>query len=144
MAVDVTVVRRFNRAWTQRVGVLEESYLGTGLPLGASRLLYEIGREPVTVLALRRRLGLDSGYLSRLLRRLEDDGLVRLRPDPGDARRRLVEATARGRRRWLQLEERSERVAQRLVEPLGPGQRARLDEALATAERLVRAATVEV
>jgi DNA-binding MarR family transcriptional regulator/GNAT superfamily N-acetyltransferase len=144
MGVDVAVVRRFNRAWTQRVGALEESYLGSGLPLGASRLLYEIGREPVTVLALRRRLGLDSGYLSRLLRALEADGLVRLRPDPADARRRLVEATARGRRCWQLLEERSERVAQRLVEPLTPAQRARLDEALATAERLVRAATVEV
>ena len=137
-------LRRFNRAWTQRVGVLDESFLGSGRPLGPARLLFEIGPGGAGVLALRQRLGLDSGYLSRLLGRLVDEGLVEVLPDPADRRRRLATLTARGRREWQELEDRSERMARDLVAPLSESQRARLDDALATAELLVRAATVEL
>lgn len=136
------VVRRFNRSYTQRIGALEESFLGLGLPLGTARLVFEIGMEPGTAQALRKRLGLDSGYLSRLLRRLEDDGLVSVVPDPEDRRRRLVELTGRGRRLFRKLEERSEVRARLLVEPLSERQRRRLVDALATADLLVRAATI--
>lgn len=138
------VVRRFNRSWTQRVGALEESFLGSGRSLGLSRLLFEIGPEGAGVLSLRRRLGLDSGYVSRMLRTLEADGLVRVEADPADGRRRRVRLTARGRREWDRLEERSERRAADLVEALSPRHRARLDEALGLADLLVRAATVTV
>jgi DNA-binding MarR family transcriptional regulator/N-acetylglutamate synthase-like GNAT family acetyltransferase len=100
-----------------------------------------MGPDGATVLDLRRRLGLDSGYLSRLLRGLEDDGLVQVRPDAGDRRRRVVVPTARGRRSIDRLEDRSEERARALVEPLGDSQRRRLTEALATAERLIRSAT---
>jgi DNA-binding MarR family transcriptional regulator/GNAT superfamily N-acetyltransferase len=141
---DVEVLRRFNRAWSQRVGLLEDSYLGQGRSLGASRLLFEIGVDGDGVLGLRRRLGLDSGYLSRLLRALEDERLVDVRRDPADRRRRIVVPTARGRRAIERLEERSEERARVLVGPLGPSQRRRLAEALATAERLIRAATCDV
>jgi len=137
-------LRRFNRAWTQRVGVLDEAFLGSGRPLGPARLLFEIGPDGAGVLALRQRLGLDSGYLSRLLGRLVDEGLVEVLPDPSDRRRRLATLTARGRREWQELEDRSERMARDLVAPLSESQRARLDDALATAELLVRAATVEL
>lgn len=141
---ETEVLRRFNRAWSQRVGVLEESYLGQGRSLGASRLLFEIGPDGAGVLELRRRLGLDSGYLSRLLRGLEEEHLVTVSPDPVDARRRVVVPTARGRRAIDRLEDRSEERARALVERLGESQRRRLDDALATAERLVRAATCEI
>ncbi len=141
---ETEVLRRFNRAWSQRVGLLEESYLGQGRRLGASRLLFEIGRDGAGVLELRRRLGLDSGYLSRLLRGLEEERLVDVRPDADDARRRLVVPTAKGRRAIERLDQRSEERARALVEPLGPSQRRRLEEALATAERLIRAATCEI
>jgi len=141
---DTRILRSFNRAWSQRVGVMEESFLGTGRSFGASRLLFEIGTSGAGVLELRRRLALDSGYLSRLLRGLEDDGLVDVRPDPADKRRRLVVPTAAGRRAIDRLEDRSEERAAHLVGPLGPSQRRRLSEALATAERLIRAATVVV
>jgi DNA-binding MarR family transcriptional regulator/GNAT superfamily N-acetyltransferase len=137
-------LRRFNRAWTQRVGALDESFLGSGRPLGPARLLFEIGPDGAGVLSLRRRLGLDSGYLSRLLGQLADEGLVEVVPDPGDRRRRLATLTTRGRREWQTLEDRSERLAHDLVAPLSESQRARLDEALATAELLVRAATLEL
>src|ERR1051325_5442480 len=102
---ETDVLRRFNRAWSQRVGLLEESYLGQGRSLGASRLLFEMGPRGASVLELRRRLGLDSGYLSRLLRGLEDERLVEVRPDPADQRRRVVVPTAKGRRAIERLED---------------------------------------
>jgi DNA-binding MarR family transcriptional regulator/GNAT superfamily N-acetyltransferase len=142
--VDTEVLRRFNRAWSQRVGLLEDSYLGQGRSLGASRLLFEMGPDGAGALDLRRRLGLDSGYLSRLLRGLEDERLVEVRPDPADRRRRVVVPTAKGRRALERLDERSEEQAAALVASLGDSQRRRLAEALATAERLLRAATCEL
>lgn len=146
MASDVDVLRHFNRSWTQRIGALDESFLGSGRPLGPSRLLFEIGTSPggAVVRELRDRLGLDSGYLSRLLRQLEADGLVRVGADPSDRRRRVATLTPAGRKAWARLEDRSERLAERLVEPLTSRQRARLTEALATADLLVRAATVDL
>jgi DNA-binding MarR family transcriptional regulator/GNAT superfamily N-acetyltransferase len=135
-------LRRFNRSWTQRIGALEESFLGTDLPLGSARLLFEVGTDTTTVHALRRRLGLDSGYLSRLLRHLEARDLVEVTTDPADRRRRVVRLTAAGRRAWRRLDDRSEVLARGLVEPLTERQRTRLTEALATADLLVRAATV--
>jgi DNA-binding MarR family transcriptional regulator/GNAT superfamily N-acetyltransferase len=137
----ITVVRRFNRCYTQRIGALDDSFLGMGLPLGTARLLFEIGSAPATAQLLRERLGLDSGYLSRLLRRLEDDGLVAVLPDPDDRRRRRVELTQRGRQCWRELEDRSQDRARRLVEPLSARHRAQLVAALAQADLLVRAAT---
>lgn len=141
---ETQVLRRFNRTYTQRIGALDESFLGLGLPLGASRLLFEIGPAGALVRDLRDRLGLDSGHLTRLLRRLEDDGLVEVLPDRVDRRRRIARLTRRGRTHFRRLEERSEALAARLVEPLTERQRARLTEALATADLLVRAATVEL
>ena len=69
--MDVARVRSFNRTVTQRVGALQDEYLARGRPLGASRVLWEIGEDGADVRSLRARLGLDSGYLSRLLRSLE-------------------------------------------------------------------------
>jgi DNA-binding MarR family transcriptional regulator/GNAT superfamily N-acetyltransferase len=141
---EVATLRRFNRCYTQRIGVLAESYLDTGRPLGPSRLLFEIGAGGARVADLRRRLGLDSGYLSRLLRQLEQDDIVTVSADPTDGRQRMVRLTAAGRREWRRLDRRSEDVARHLVEPLSARQRAELTSALATAERLLRAATVDI
>ena len=88
--VSTTTLRRFNRTYTQRIGALDESFLGTGRPLNVSRLLFEIGPDGATVRELRDRLDLDSGYVTRLLRRLTDDGLVDVHPDPADRRRRVA------------------------------------------------------
>jgi DNA-binding MarR family transcriptional regulator/GNAT superfamily N-acetyltransferase len=143
---ETEVLRRFNRTYTQRIGALDESFLGLGLPLGLARLVFEVGAQPggATVLDLRTRLGLDSGHLARQLRSLEDRGLAAVRPDPADRRRRVVTLTRRGSAMRRRLDHRSEQLAARLVEPLTERQRSRLTEALATADLLVRAATVEL
>jgi len=142
MTEVISVVRRFNRSYTQRIGALEDSFLGTGMPLASARLLFEIGLEPGTAQALRARLGLDSGYLSRLLRSLERDGLVAVVPDPADRRRRQVSLTEAGQARWNELERRSDERARLLVDPLTERQAQRLARALSEADLLVRAATV--
>ncbi len=145
MTATTATLRRFNRTYTQRIGVLEESFLGTGRPLAVNRLLFEIGAdEGTTVRRLRERLDLDSGHLSRLLRRLEHDGLVATLPDPADRRRRVVRLTEQGRTALRDLDDRSEQLASRLVAPLTPRQQARLADALGTADLLVRAATIRL
>src|SRR6476646_7278396 len=95
-ACHVHQVRRFNRVVTQRVGALEDSYLRRGRPLGEARLIFETGADGADVLVLRNRLGLDSGFLSRLLRSLEAQGLVSVSRQTGDGRRRLVSLTPKG------------------------------------------------
>lgn len=142
MEAAVEVVRQFNRAYTQRIGALETSFLGTGMPLGEARVLFEIGPAGTGVRELRARLGLDSGYLSRLLRELADDGLVVLAADRADARRRIARLTARGARAWRDLDRRSNRIAEQLLDGLSDRQRADLTTALARAYQLVRLATV--
>ncbi len=138
---NASTLRRFNRQFTQRIGALDDRFLGQNRPLGTARLLFEIGRGERRVLKLRSRLGLDSGYLSRLLRGLESEGLIRVEPDPDDRRRRIATLTRRGQREWNELEARSERLAQRLIGPLSPVHRARLDEALLTADRILTSAS---
>ena len=141
---QTAVVRSFNRSYTQRIGALEESFLGMGMPLSHERLLFEIGSAPGTVHKLRARLGLDSGYLSRLLRRLQSEGLVAVTADPDDRRRRRIDLTPKGRAHWTELERRSEERVRMLVAPLTDRQRERLARALAEADLLVRAATVSL
>lgn len=141
------VFRRFNRSWSQRVGLLDSSHLATGRPLNQSRLLFEIAQFPtggVEVAELRERMGLDSGYLSRLLTQLADAELVVVTESTDDRRRRVARLTAQGRSAAEELDLRSERLVQRVVEPLTPGQRRRLEDALTTADLLIRAATLEI
>lgn len=137
-------VRSFNRTVTHRIGVLTGNYLDSGRPLAEARLLFEIGPQGATVRALRERLGLDSGYLSRLLRVLEADGLTTSRRDAADARVRCVALTAKGRKEWQRLDARSRDLAASLLAPLGETQRARLLAAMAEVERFMRAAAVTV
>ena len=88
-------LRRFQRAVTTETGALDGSFLGRGRPLGAARVLNAIGRGRQDVAAIRADLELDSGLLSRLLRRLEAEGLIAMTADPGDARRRRARLPTR-------------------------------------------------
>lgn len=141
---QIAQVRYFNRTVTQRLGVLNGNYLDSGRPLAEARLLFEIGKNGATVRDLRTRLGLDSGYLSRLLRVLEKDGLVASMRDDVDARVRKVRLTAEGERTCMGLEKRSQERAAALLAPLAPAQRTRLLDAMAEVERLMRAAAVTI
>ena len=97
MTLDpIARIRRFNRAVTTEVGALDASFLGRGRPLGAARVLCAIGLDGAEVGTLREAMGLDSGLLSRLLRGLEEEGLVVTEPDPDDRRRRIARPTAKG------------------------------------------------
>jgi DNA-binding MarR family transcriptional regulator/GNAT superfamily N-acetyltransferase len=137
-------VRSFNRTVTQRIGALNDEYLARGRPLGASRVLWEIGDAGTDLRALRARLDLDSGYLSRLVRSLEQDGLVVVEPSPGDKRVRSVRITAAGRAERTMLDRRSDELAHSLLAPLSDAQRDRLVEAMEVVERLLVAGLVEV
>lgn len=141
---QIQQVRRFNRAVTRRIGVLTDDYLGRGRPLAESRLLFEIGGDGADVRELRARLSLDSGYLSRLLRALEAQGLVVVRPSTDDARVRRVTLTRKGQRELDTLDTRSQTLATSLLSPLGAAQRERLIAAMEEVERLLRASAVEI
>jgi DNA-binding MarR family transcriptional regulator/GNAT superfamily N-acetyltransferase len=141
---QIQQVRSFNRAVTRRIGALNDDYLGRGRPLAESRLLFEIGREGADVRDLRARLSMDSGYLSRLLRALEAQGLAKSHASVEDARVRRVTLTAKGRREVEALDRRSQEFAASLLAPLREPQRQRLIAAMAEVERLMRAAAVVV
>jgi DNA-binding MarR family transcriptional regulator len=87
-------IRSFNRTVTQRIGALNDRYLSRERSLGQARLLWEIGLEGCEVRALRRRLELDSGQTSRLLRSLEEANLVTVSPSPSDRRAGMARLTA--------------------------------------------------
>jgi DNA-binding MarR family transcriptional regulator/GNAT superfamily N-acetyltransferase len=140
----VAQVRRFNRLVTQRVGALDDRFLARERPLGAARVLWEIGEDGCEVRSLRERLELDSGYLSRLLRSLESAGLVALEPGERDRRVRVARLTAAGLAERGVLERRSDELAVSFLAPLGDAQRARLVGAMSEVERLLTAAMVRI
>jgi GNAT superfamily N-acetyltransferase/DNA-binding MarR family transcriptional regulator len=137
-------VRRFNRTVTQRIGALDDAFLSRGRPLGQARLLWEIGPDGSDVRLLRSRLGLDSGYLSRLLRALEDDGLVAVDRSGADGRVRTARLTSRGLAEWTELDRRSDDAAAAILGPLSGRQRDRLIAAMAEVRRLLAASSIEV
>ncbi|NHI20608.1 GNAT family N-acetyltransferase [Phycicoccus endophyticus] len=141
---QTATVRLFNRTVTERLGALEEHYLARGRSLGLDRLLWEIGPDGLDVRTLRVRLGLDSGYLSRQLRTLEDEGLVEVSASPGDRRVRRATLTARGLAERDVLDERSDELVESILAPLTPRQRAELTDAASTVQRLFAASAVSI
>jgi DNA-binding MarR family transcriptional regulator/GNAT superfamily N-acetyltransferase len=137
-------VRRFNRAVTQRAGALEDAFLSRGRPLGQARVLWEIGPEGRDIKGLRARLDLDSGYLSRLLRSLEGDGLVVVEPSGADGRVRTARLTEDGRAERAELDRLSDQAAAALLQPLSIRQQDRLVAAMAEVERLLAVSAVQV
>jgi DNA-binding MarR family transcriptional regulator/GNAT superfamily N-acetyltransferase len=142
MDAAIAEVRRFNRIVTQRVGALDDRFLSRDRPLGEARLLWEIGPDGCDVRALRSRLGLDSGYVSRLLRSLEASGLVVVEPGEQDKRVRTARLTAAGAAERAVLDERSDELASSFLAPLDPGQRQQLTGAMTTVARLLTAGAV--
>lgn len=108
-------IRRFHRAVTTEVGLLDTSFLGRGRPLGPARVLNAIGAGRSDVSEIRAYLGLDSGLMSRLLRGLEAEGLVLVETEPGDGRRRRLRLTAEGAREYAAYEALSNVQAQDIL-----------------------------
>ena len=140
----VSQVRSFSRTVTERVGALNETFLSRGRPLGQARLLWEIGQHGSDIRLLRARLDLDSGYLSRLLRSLESDGLAVVERSRADGRVRTARLTARGMAERAVLDRLSDVAAAGLLGPLSDRQRARLVTAMAEVERLLTASAIQV
>src|SRR4051794_214017 len=144
LKAEIAEVRRFNRLVTLRAGALDNHFLGRARPLGASRVLYEIGTAGSDLRGLRRRLGLDAGYASRLVASLEREGLVRVEQASGDRRVRTARLTAAGRREVDQMNRRSDRAAADLLDALPAPQRARLVTAMDEVHRLLRLAGLRI
>jgi DNA-binding MarR family transcriptional regulator/predicted GNAT family N-acyltransferase len=140
---QVEQVRRFNRLVTRRVGALSDNYLSRGRPLGEARLIFEVGAAGGMDLArLRGKLGLDSGYMSRLLRSLEAQGFIEVLRKAGDGRAREVFPTDKGQKEFAAYDSRSAKFARSMLSPLDEARRERLVAAMAEVERLIRASFV--
>lgn len=145
MSADIAAIRRFNRTVTRRLGVLSERYLGRDRPLVESRMLFEIGSKGTSVRELRERLGLDSGFASRLLRALERKGLATTASKAGqDGRVKFARLTPSGRAELRRLDGLSDELAQSMLEPLTRERAARLVAAMAEVDRLLRASAIEL
>ena len=137
-------IRRFNRLVTRRVGALETNYLRRGRPLAGARLVFEIGADGVDLRTLRLRLGLDSGYLSRLIQSLKAQGLIAVAKGGGDGRRCRASLTRKGSAERAAYDRLSDRLAASMLMALDEAERGRLATAMGEVERLIRAASVEV
>jgi DNA-binding MarR family transcriptional regulator/GNAT superfamily N-acetyltransferase len=140
----VAHVRTFNRLVTRRVGALDERFLARDRPLGEARLLWEIGPDGSDVRSLRARLGLDSGYVSRLLRSLERAGLVAVSRDAGDRRVAVATLTPAGLAERALYDRRSDELAESFLAPLTDSQRERLVTAMRDVERLLTAGMAQI
>jgi DNA-binding MarR family transcriptional regulator/GNAT superfamily N-acetyltransferase len=140
----VNRVRGFNRVVTERMGALDDDFLGRGRPLGESRMLWEIGVDGAEVRQLRRRLGMDSGYASRLLHSLEAQGLIAVETAAPDRRVRRARLTAAGVAERAELDRRADGVATSVLEPLDERGRNRLVAAMEDVERLLLASLITI
>lgn len=133
----VAAVRGFNRFYTRFVGALNAHFLGSDLSLVEARVLYEIAtREAPVACLIQTELGMDAGYLSRIVRRFQSKGWInRLRGD--DARRRPILLTAAGREAFAALDTRQRAHVANSVEALGPTDRSALIGALGSAKALL-------
>ena len=141
---QIAQVRRFHRLVTQRAGALDDHFLGRDRPLGESRVLFEIGSRGADLRDLRSRLGLDSGYLSRIVQSLTAAGLIELRTGPRDERVRTAYLTRAGVAEVAEMNHRSDDAAEAILAPLDESQRKRLVEAMAEVHRLLQAAGVRI
>ncbi len=142
MDADTTIaaVRRFNRFYTKRIGVLTRGILESPHSLTEARVLFELAQgEVAAASALCESLGVDQGYMSRILTRFERNGLIRKRRSDADRRRWLLELTPRGREEFAGLDARASEQVRQLLAELGPGDRQRLVDSLASVSRILGA-----
>lgn len=136
----VAAVRRFNRFYTRQIGVLQEGLLRSPFSLTEARVIYELAhQEPTTASALGEGLGLDAGYLSRILRGFQDQGLIERKPSETDGRQSVLRLTAPGREAFVRLDKESRVEIGAMLGNLPETGRDRLVEAMGTIEELLGA-----
>src|SRR5436190_24372301 len=134
----IAAVRRFSRFYTRQLGLLQESLVHTRFSLTEARVLYELAhREKVTASELAADLDLDHGYLSRILRRFGDDGLLKKARAPNDARQSVISITAKGRKAFAPLNKGSHDQVAAILERLQPADQQRVVGAMAMVESLL-------
>jgi DNA-binding MarR family transcriptional regulator/GNAT superfamily N-acetyltransferase len=135
---SVGAVRRFNRLYTRRIGVLQESFLDTPYSLAECRVIYELAqRDKATATDVAAALGLDHGYLSRILRGFGERGLVARTASPSDRRQSLLSLTAKGRLAFGKLDQRSQDDVAAMLQRLSATDQARVVAAMRTLESLL-------
>lgn len=133
----VKAIRQFNRFYTRRIGALDP-YLGSPMSLTDVRVLYELAhRETAVASEIGRDLGLDAGYMSRILRRFESEGWLTREPHPRDARQSVLHLTEAGHAAFAPLQQKSREEAAALLETLAPSQRQQLVQAMGTMQSLL-------
>ncbi len=136
-AAAVKAIRQFNRFYTRRIGALDP-YLGSPMSLTDVRVLYELAHREVAVASeIGRDLGLDAGYMSRILRRFETEGWLTREPHPRDARQSVLRLTESGHAAFAPLQQKSREEAASLLAPLAPAQRQQLVQAMGTMQSLL-------
>ena len=134
---QVNAIRAFNRFYTRKIGVVD-GMASNPFSLAEARVLYEIARcEQPTATEIRKELGLDAGYLSRILLGFERQKLVTRAQSKSDERQKFLSLTAKGRKIFVALNERSNRDAAAMIEKLAPAERAQLVDALQTIQRVL-------
>jgi DNA-binding MarR family transcriptional regulator/GNAT superfamily N-acetyltransferase len=135
-------IRRFNRFYTRQVGALDEGHLHSPFSLAEARLIYEIANtESPTAAALGRELRMDAGYLSRLLRGLERQGLLQRSRSADDRRRSILRLTAKGRATFAELDARARQQVAAFLSPLTDAEQRRLVDSMRTIDSLLGART---
>jgi len=134
---QVSAIRAFNRFYTRKIGVID-GIASSPFSLAEARVLYELAhREQPTATDIRKELGLDAGYISRILGDFERRKLVTREQSKTDERQRFLSLTAKGRRAFAPLDERSNRDAAAMFEELSPAERKQLVDAVQTVRRLL-------
>lgn len=135
---DIETVRRFNRFYTRQIGVLNKGFLESPYSLTEVRVLYELRyHAPVTATALRQELGLDAGYLSRIIRRFSGQGLLSKESVASDGRQTSLRLSDKGRRTFAAIEARQREAVATMLERLSAGERSQLFNSMRTLETLL-------
>lgn len=136
----IDLVRRFNRFYTKQIGVLQEGLLKSPFPLTEARVLYELAQqEQTTATALGNQLGLDAGYLSRIVSSFEKQGLLQKEPSPTDGRQNLLALTEAGQAEFAKINVRSQQEIGAMLAGLPEADQQRLVVAMQTVERILGA-----
>jgi DNA-binding MarR family transcriptional regulator/N-acetylglutamate synthase-like GNAT family acetyltransferase len=134
----IEAVRRFSRFYTRRIGALHEGLLGSPFTLTEGRVVYELAHhETTTASELAKELDLDPGYLSRMLKSLEERGYLVRRPAEADGRQTILALSEQGQQAFAEINARSRAQVKRLLDPLGPDDQGRLVEAMTTVTGLL-------